>query len=59
MNYQEISMTGALKTKLVKTRLLVSVGGVLLFALLAIGVYTNDIVSANQATLWPTSTASI
>ena len=43
------------KTKQIKIQLLVLIGAILLVSILAIGVYTKDIVSANQATVWPTS----
>ncbi len=52
-------MAGSSKAKQLKTQLLVLIGSIIVLTLLAIAVYTRDVISANQATAWPISKGTV
>jgi len=52
-------MNDTVYSRKLKMMMLGFIGSVMLVALLAIGVYSHDIISADQATAWPTSEGSI
>ncbi len=52
-------MTAISYSNKLKTMMLGFTGSVMLLALLAIGVYANDIISADRASSWPTSEGTV